>query len=50
MPYLEPLKISGATYPGVPHAISSDVKSHTFFAKPKSAILISESSESKFNY
>ena len=34
-------------HPGVPHAISDGSKSAVFLAKPKSAILMSESSVSK---
>lgn len=39
-PYLSPRNISGATYPGVPHATSLASNSEIFLAKPKSAILI----------
>ena len=40
------VEINASTYPGVPHAVSLGSKSLVFFAKPKSATLMSASSVS----
>jgi hypothetical protein len=44
LPYLLHIIISGAMYPGVPQAVVAKVDWGTHLAKPKSDILISDSS------
>jgi len=39
VPYVLPFKISGATYPGVPHFLYTNALSKTLSDKPKSIIL-----------